>query len=75
MPVITYSIEMYTHFRSKRLLEDTIRTHTQITEAICARDPQKHTMQCTSMWRRIRTVSIWQSRLLWKTDKTMLLKL
>lgn len=41
MPVITYSIEMYTHFRSKRLLEDTIRTHTQITEAICARDPQK----------------------------------
>ena len=41
MPVITYSIEMYTHFRSKRLLEDTIRTHTQITEAICARDSQK----------------------------------
>ena len=41
MPVITYSIEMYTHFRSKRLLEDTIRTHTQITEAICAHDAKK----------------------------------
>ena len=41
MPVITYSIEMYTHFRSKKILKDTIRTHAQITEAICAHDTQK----------------------------------
>ena len=41
MPVITYSIEMFTKFKAPRLLEDTIRTHWQITEAICANDPQK----------------------------------
>ena len=41
MPVITYSIEMFTKFKAPRLLEDTIRTHWQIMEAICANDPQK----------------------------------
>ena len=41
MPVITYSIEMFTKFKAPRLLEDTIRTHWQIAEAICANDPQK----------------------------------
>lgn len=41
MPVITYSIEMFTKFKAPRLLKDTIRTHWQITEAICANDPQK----------------------------------
>lgn len=41
MPVITYSIEMFTKFKAPRLLGDTIRTHWQITEAICANDPQK----------------------------------
>ena len=40
-PVITYSIEMFTKFKAPRLLKDTIRTHWQITEAICANDPQK----------------------------------
>lgn len=41
MPVITYSIEMFTKFKAPRLLEDTIRTHWQTMEAICANDPQK----------------------------------
>ena len=41
MPVITYSIEMFTKFKAPRLLEDTIRTHWQIAEAICANAPQK----------------------------------
>ena len=41
MPVITYSIEMFTKFKAPKLLEDTIRTHWQITDAICANDPKK----------------------------------
>ena len=41
MPVITYSIEMFTKFKAPRLLEDTIRTHWQTMEAMCANDPQK----------------------------------
>lgn len=49
MPVITYSIEMFTKFKAPRLLKDTIRTHWQITEAICANDPQKRTIACMSM--------------------------
>lgn len=49
MPVITYSIEMFTKFKAPRLLEDTIRTHWQITEAICANDPKKLTIACMSM--------------------------
>lgn len=40
VPVITYSVEMYTKFRSPKLLEDTIRTHQQITDAICAHEAQ-----------------------------------
>lgn len=40
-PVITYSIEMFTKFKAPKLLEDTIRTHWQITDAICANDPKK----------------------------------
>lgn len=41
MPVITYTIDMFTKFKAPRLLEDTIRTHWQITDAICANDPKK----------------------------------
>lgn len=41
MPVITYSIEMFTKFKAPKLLEDTIRTHGLIAEGICANDPQK----------------------------------
>ncbi len=41
MPVITYSIDMFTKFKAPELLEDTIRTHGLIAEGICANDPQK----------------------------------
>lgn len=41
MPVITYSIDMFTKFKAPKLLEDTIRTHGLIAEGICANDPQK----------------------------------
>lgn len=41
MPVITYSIDMFTKFKDPKLLEDTIRTHGLIAEGICANDPQK----------------------------------
>ena len=41
MPVITYTIDMFTKFKAPRLLEDTIRTHWQITDGICANDPKK----------------------------------
>ena len=41
MPVMTYSIDMFTKFKAPKLLEDTIRTHNLVTEGICANDPQK----------------------------------
>lgn len=41
MPVITYSIDMFTKFKAPKLLEDIIRTHGLIAEGICANDPQK----------------------------------
>lgn len=41
MPVLGYSIDLFTRFRSPELLENTIRTHNEITEGICSNDTKK----------------------------------
>lgn len=41
IPIITYGIQMFTKFRDPQLLKDTIRTHREITDAVCANDPER----------------------------------
>ena len=40
IPIITYSVQLFTQFKDPRILQDTVRTHRAITEAICANDPE-----------------------------------
>lgn len=38
IPIITYSVQLFTKFKDTELLQDTMRTHRAITEAICSND-------------------------------------
>ena len=40
IPIITYSVRLFTRFRDPRILKDTVRTHRAITEAICSNDAE-----------------------------------
>ena len=38
IPIITYSVQLFTRFKEPKILRDTIRTHRAIAESICAND-------------------------------------
>lgn len=40
IPIITYSVQLFTRFKDPKILRDTVKTHRAITEAICANDPE-----------------------------------
>lgn len=40
LPIVTYSVQLFTRFKIPHILQDTIRTHRLIAEAICANDPK-----------------------------------
>ncbi len=40
IPIITYSVQLFTRFKEPRILRDTVRTHKAITDAICSNDPE-----------------------------------
>lgn len=40
IPIITYSVQLFTRFRDSEILEKTMRTHKAIAAAICANDPE-----------------------------------
>jgi DNA-binding FadR family transcriptional regulator len=44
LPIVTYSIQMFTKFRDPELLKNTILTHREITNAICDKDAEKSRM-------------------------------
>ena len=40
IPIITYSVRLFTRFTEPRILKDTVRTHRAITDAICSNDAE-----------------------------------
>lgn len=40
IPIITYSVQLFTRFKDPVILKDTVRTHRAIAEAICSNDPE-----------------------------------
>lgn len=40
IPIITYSVQLFTRFKEPGILKDTVRTHRAITNAICQNDPE-----------------------------------
>jgi DNA-binding FadR family transcriptional regulator len=41
VPIVGYGIQMFTKFKQQEMLDGTIDTHREITNAICANDPEK----------------------------------
>ena len=40
IPIITYSVRLFTRFTDSKILKDTVRTHRAIADAICENDPE-----------------------------------
>ena len=40
IPIITYSVRLFTRFTDPKILKDTLRTHRAIADAICENDPE-----------------------------------
>ncbi len=40
IPIITYSVQLFTRFKEPKILRDTVRTHKAITDAICSNDSE-----------------------------------
>lgn len=65
IPIITYSVQLFTRFKDPRILRDTVTMHRQLAEAICANDPKgaekfmrehnKSNLDCIAQLREIET--------------------
>lgn len=40
IPIVTYSVQLFTRFKDPKILKDTVQTHRAITDAICQNDPE-----------------------------------